>query len=202
MGPTESWERMYRSSDVSQLPWYTADLDPDIASGLGTHGPPTGRILDLGTGPGTHAVHLAKLGYIVTATDISRSAIARARSHAKSSGVTIDFRVDNILKSKLADAAFDAVVDRGMFHVLPPEARPGYVATVGRILRPEGLLHIKTFSNREPGDWGPYRLSPDELRSYFTEFFNLVTLEETVFQGVVKPPPRALFAAFQRRRRS
>ncbi|MGQ0796449.1 MAG: class I SAM-dependent methyltransferase [Methanobacteriota archaeon] len=202
MDPADSWERTYRAAPVTQLPWYTADLDPDIAKGLRDYGPRAGRILDLGTGPGTHAVGLAKLGYEVTATDISRTAIESARSHARSSGVVIDFRVDNVLKSKLEDGAFAAVVDRGMFHVLPPEVRPRYVATVHRILRPRGLLHVKTFSDKEPGDWGPYRLSPDELRSYFSDFFNLVALKETVFQGVVRPPPRALFAAFRWRRRA
>jgi 2-polyprenyl-3-methyl-5-hydroxy-6-metoxy-1,4-benzoquinol methylase len=198
VGPQGSWEELYRSSAVSKLPWYTAELDPDLATALRTHGPLEGRLLDLGTGPGTHAVGLARLGYDVTATDISRSAITKARSRATSSGVAIDFRVDDILESKLEDRAFDVIVDRGMFHTLEPRDRPRYVSTVHRVLRPRGLLHIKTFSNKEPGDWGPYRLSPRELRSYFEKSFDLVSLGETVFQGGVRPAPRALLATFLR----
>lgn len=193
------WERLYRTTDVSQLPWYTTELDPDIGASLEAHGPAHGRVLDLGTGPGTHAVGLAKLGYEVVATDISPSAVRAAVAHAKKSGAKIDFRVDNILNSKLAAASFDAIVDRGTFHVLSPEARPLYVVTVHRILRPQALLYLKTFSDKEPGDEGPYRLSPGELRSYFREAFDVLSIEDTVFQGTLAPSPRALFAVFRRR---
>lgn len=198
-GTTEWWERLYRSSEASQLPWYTTELDPDIASGLRAHGPSRGRILDLGTGPGTHAVGLAHLGYDVVATDISPSAIRAAKARARKSGVAAEFRVDNILNSSLPAGAFDAVVDRGTFHVLPPEARPRYAATVHRILRPHGLLYLKTFSDKQPGDEGPYRLSPGELRAYFLDAFDIVSIEDSEFQGTLTPFPQALFAIFRRR---
>ena len=196
---TDWWERLYRTSEVSQLPWYTTELDPDVAASLETHGPVHGRILDLGTGPGVHAVGLARLGYEVTASDISETAIRNAKAFAKKGRAAIEFRVDNILDSDLKDGSFDGIVDRGTFHVLPPEARPRYVATVHRILRPRGLLHLKTFSDKEPGDYGPYRLSPGELRSYFLDRFNVLSIEDTVFQGTLAPAPRALFAIFRRR---
>jgi ubiquinone/menaquinone biosynthesis C-methylase UbiE len=58
-----------------------------------------GRLLDLGTGPATQAIELSKLGFQVTATDISENAIARAKSMSKD----IEFIVDDILESKLKD---------------------------------------------------------------------------------------------------
>lgn len=195
---TDWWEKLYKSSEVSQLPWYTTDLDANIAAGLRAHGPSKGRVLDLGTGPGTHAVGLAGLGYDVVASDISPSAIKTAKATARKANAEVEFRVDNILKSNLDDTSFDAVVDRGTFHVLPPEARPRYVSTVYRILRPEGLLFLKTFSDKEPGDYGPYRLSPGELRAYFRDLFHVVSIEDSVFQGTIEPSPRALFAIFRR----
>ncbi len=199
MGATDWWERLYRSSDVSQLPWYSAELDPDIESALGAHATEGARILDLGTGPATQAVALARRGYSVVASDISETAVRKGRSLAKEEGVRIVFRVDNILDSRLEDALADVIVDRGVFHVLPPEARPVYVKQVRRIVRPRGLLLLKTFSDKEPGDDGPYRLSPGELRGYFLDSFDVVSIEETVFQGTLRHAPRALFAVFRRR---
>jgi len=195
---TDWWEKLYKSSEVSQLPWYTTDLDGDIATALKAHGPAKGRVLDLGTGPGVHAIGLSRLGYDVVGSDISPSAIKGAKAAAGKSNAKVEFRVDNILKSNLEDQSFDAIVDRGTFHVLPPEARPRYVSTVYRILRTEGLLYLKTFSDKEPGDYGPYRLSPGELRAYFRELFHVVSIEDSVFQGTLEPAPRALFAIFRR----
>lgn len=199
MARSDWWERLYRSSEVDQLPWYTTALDADIAGGLKAHGPANGRVLDLGTGPGTHAVGLARLGYDVTATDISKTAVESAKTCAKENRLQVTCLVDNVLNSKLPDASFDAVVDRGTFHVLLPKARPLYVTTVHRILRPRAMMYVKTFSDKEPGDWGPYRLSPGELRSYFRDRFVVMSIEDSVFQGTIEPAPRALFATFRRR---
>lgn len=193
------WDRLYRSSDVSELPWYTPTLDEHIATALRDHGPVGGRILDLGTGPGTQAVELAKLGLEVLATDISPAAIRTARARAKAAGVKIDFRVDNVLDSRLEDASVAAIVDRGVFHTVAPEARPRYVEQVRRILAPGGLLLLKTFSDQEPGEYGPYRFSPGELRSCFLPTFDLISLEDAVFQGPQDWAPKALFAVFRRR---
>ena len=197
--PTDWWERLYRSSNIEQLPWYTTSLDPDVEAGLGAHGPIRGKILDLGTGPGTHAIALAHQGHQVVATDISATAIRKAATLAKRDGAKVDFRVDNILNSKLDDGLADAIVDRGTFHVLPPETRHLYVASVRRILRPGGLLFLKTFSDKEPSEGGPYKLSPGELRAYFKDAFDVLSIEDTVFQGTLEPAPRALFATFRRR---
>jgi len=197
--PMSSWEELYRTSQVSKLPWFAADLDRDLHRALKRFGPFRGVLLDLGTGPGTHAVGLAKLGYEVVATDIAASAIRAARAYADEAGATIDFQVDDILHSKLKDGRFDGAIDRGVFHTLSPPDRKTYVTTLRRILRPRGWLHLKCFSDKEPGNWGPYRISRKALRASFRDGFDVVSLRDTVFQGNVRPYPRALIATFQRR---
>ena len=67
--PTSWWEDLYRTRDVSELPWYTPALDVDLGAALATHAKPGSRILDLGTGPGTQAIALAKRGFVVLAYD-------------------------------------------------------------------------------------------------------------------------------------
>ncbi len=197
--PTSWWEEIYRTSDVSDLPWYTPALDSDFDIALTTRLPAGGRVLDLGTGPATQAIALARRGYVVIATDIAPSAIAKARRAAQREAVRIDFRVDDILESKLPDAVVDAIMDRGVFHTLPPESRPAYVTTVRRILRPNGYLFLKVFSDEEPRQQGPYHFSPAELRGYFDASFDVLSLEAAAFRGTLRNAPKALMASLRRR---
>jgi len=156
------------------------------------------RVLDLGTGPATHAMNLAKRGFDVVGSDISPSAIKKAKAAAKAAGLTIEFRVDDILTSKLEPDLVDVIIDRGVFHVLPPDKRSAYVDTVRRILRPKGWLLLKCFSDKEPGTFGPYRIAAKELRGYFIEKFEILSIANTTFEGTLKPNPKALFATFRR----
>src|SRR5437762_3383289 len=50
-------------------------------------------ILDVACGVGTQTLGLAALGYAVTASDLSRAAIARAQREATQRGLAIDFSV-------------------------------------------------------------------------------------------------------------
>ena len=196
--PTTWWEGLYATSDVENLPWYTPDLDKDFERALKEHRLQGTRILDLGTGPATHAMNLAKRGFEVVGTDISPSAIKMAKAAAKVAGLTIEFRVDDILTSKLPGNFVDVIMDRGVFHVLPPEKRSVYVDTVHRILRPRGWLLLKCFSDKEPGTFGPYRIAANELRGSFAEKFEILSIVNSVFEGTLKPNPKALFATFRR----
>src|SRR5207247_10587374 len=108
------------------------------------------------------------------------------------------FSVPDLLTPRLAPSRIGALVDRVVFHVLPRDKRPCYVETVHRVLRPNGWLFLKCFSNKEPGTWGPFRIGEPELIGYFRGPFEVRSVVETVFQGNVKPPPKALFATFRR----
>lgn len=197
--PTDWWEDVYRKSDVTDLPWYSPVLDADFERALKAHVPAEGRVLDLGTGPATQAIQLAKRGYDVVATDIASSAIAKARHAAAKEGVRIDFRVDDILDSQLPDALVDAIMDRGVFHTLEPESRPRYAAEVRRILRPEGFLLLKAFSDKERRQGGPYHFSPSELRACFRDSFDVLSVDDAAFHGTLGESPKALIAVFRRR---
>ena len=193
------WEDVYRTSDVSELPWYTPVLDTDFEQALKQHVPDGCRVLDLGTGPATQAIALAKRGYRVVATDIAAAAITKARHAAGREGVDVDFRVDNILDSKLEDGLVDAIVDRGMFHTVPPDLRTRYVTAVHRILRPGGHLILKAFSDQEPRQEGPYRFSREALRGCFEDAFEVLSLRDALFRGPYTRPPMARIAVFRRR---
>lgn len=50
-----------------------------------------GALLEVGSGPGTQAIELAKRGFRVTATDISSTAVAKAEERASKEGVPVHF---------------------------------------------------------------------------------------------------------------
>ena len=64
------------------------------------------NFLDLGTGPGTQIMWLAKRGYKVIGSDLSDAAINRAKN-VYANEKNVDFIVDNILNSKFKDSEFD-----------------------------------------------------------------------------------------------
>ena len=139
------WNNLYANeASVGSLPWYNKDLDYDLKEHLRTMNITKGRFLDLGTGPATQAIELSKLGFQVTATDISENAITRAKRMSKD----IEFIADDILESKLKDDSSDYIFDRGCFHVLEPSSRQRYVNQVSRLLRDEGYCSSKHLAQK------------------------------------------------------
>jgi 2-polyprenyl-3-methyl-5-hydroxy-6-metoxy-1,4-benzoquinol methylase len=191
------WEKTYRDEPVEALPWYYPDLDPDVKAALDEMKASNGRLLDLGTGPGTQAVALARMGFTVTASDLSSAAIEKAGKPALEEGLDIEFVQDDILDTKLS-GPFDYILDRGCFHTFPPEKRNLYLDSVTKILRPGGILLLKCFSAKETGE-GPHRFTPGEIRWYFEDLFEVISIKETSYPGTRDPSPISLFCILRRK---
>jgi len=158
-----------------------------------------GSALDLGAGPGTQAIHLASRGFDVTATDISVAAIRLASEKARKLGIEITWEQDDILDTRL-NRQFDLIFDRGRFHVLEPGRRMDYVRVVSGLLNTGGYLFLKCFSRSQPGEEGPYRFTPEQIRNIFGGRLSVLSIKETVYQGTLDPLPRALFSTMRRER--
>lgn len=197
-GEFPDWERLYREEEVETMPWYHAGIDPDLEAALQDIGITSGTVLDIGTGPGTQALALAELGFRVTATDLSDSAVKKARTAARKRRIKVNFLLDDILRCAL-DTQFDLVLDRGCFHVLSPGLRRDYVKTVAGLVRPGGYLFVKCFSHKETVfQGGPCRFTPDDIRQIFGQRFIVESVKDTVFHGRLVPPPQALFCVMRK----
>lgn len=194
-----NWRELYRDEAVEGMPWYFPDIDPDLARALDARGLTSGRALDLGTGPATQAFALQARGFNVTGSDLSSHAIERAKARADQESKHIQFVQDDILATRL-QGPFDVVFDRGCFHVFAPEQRAQYVRTVAGLVAPSGVLFLKCFSEQQPGDYGPYRLSPKDIEASFGEAFEIVSIERTVYQGPLPQQPLALFCTLRTKR--
>jgi 2-polyprenyl-3-methyl-5-hydroxy-6-metoxy-1,4-benzoquinol methylase len=192
------WREIYRERPIEQMPWFCPELDPDVAAALDRLGLTSGKALDLGTGPGTQAIGLAKRGFDTTGSDVSEAAVADASRRAEAAGTAVRFVADDILASELGET-FDVVLDRGCFHVMAPEQRPKVVASIAKLVRPGGYLLLKTFSAKQPGDFGPYRFTPADIGEAFLSAFDIESIQETIYQGQLVPPPFALFSVLSRK---
>ncbi|OLC33921.1 MAG: hypothetical protein AUH84_06055 [Thaumarchaeota archaeon 13_1_40CM_4_38_7] len=195
-GRFPNWDILYRQN-VKILPWYSEKLDADLENEIKQRKITKGRFLDLGTGPGTQAIQLANMGFVVTGTDLSENAIQKAR---KLDG-TINFMVDDILDSKLEKNSFDYILDRGCFHVLPNDIWNQYCKKICEILDENGLFFLKCFSIKEKMlTYGPYRFSEQDLRNIFGKDFVIENIIDSVYQGTLPFFPKSLFAVMSKKK--
>ncbi len=188
------WDLFYKENDVSTMPWYHKELDADLEDTLNEHGIMSGTFLDLGTGAGTQAAALAKMGFKVTGVDVAFHAIL----NAKNTSSRAQFVQDDVLETKLTEK-FDYVFDRGCFHVIAPKNRWKYVLNVSSLMAPGGTLFLKCFSASETRVTdGPYRFSSEQIEEIFMDEFEVEQIRETVYQGTLSPFPKALFAILRK----
>ncbi len=192
------WEKLYRDQEVETMPWYKPDLDLNFERNLADLKIVSGLVLDIGSGPGTQALELAKRGFQVIGTDISATAVGKARDLAEKEKIGVEFIHDDILHTRL-DKKFDLILDRGCFHVLPLYERDNYVKIVANLLKPGGYFFLKCFSVKETTDGGPHRFTPRGITGYFQNRFEIVAIQDAIFKGTPSHRPRALSCVMRKR---
>ena len=91
------WQERYLSGD---LPWDTNRPSVELQRVLREECLEPCRAIELGCGTGTNSVWLAQQGFEVVGVDLAPAAIDRARQRAAAAGVTVDFRVADVLTAE------------------------------------------------------------------------------------------------------
>jgi SAM-dependent methyltransferase len=132
--------------------WRTVDnsaayLAPYLAAGT--------NVLDVGCGPGTITVDIARLVAPgrVRGIDAAADVIADARASAGESA-NVEFTVDDIYALAAADASFDVVHAHQVLQHLPDPV--GALREMRRVCKPGGVVAARD------GDYGAFRWYPDE----------------------------------------
>jgi SAM-dependent methyltransferase len=162
-------------------PWDIGRPQPAFVS-LAEAGALAGALLDAGCGTGEHTILAAVHGARALGLDVSPRAIDIARRKAAERGIDASFRVFDALHLDTLDETFDTIIDSGLFHVFDDAARAQYVAAVNAALRPGGHLHLMCFNDRQPGDWGPRRVTEGELRAAFASGWRIDSLAADRFE--------------------
>ena len=184
------------SSAGPSPPWDIGRPQPAFVR-LADAGALTGSLLDAGCGTGEHTILAARYGARALGIDVSPRAIEIARRKTAESGVDTSFRVLNALHLVTLGEAFDTIIDSGLFHAFDNAARTRYVAAVHAVLRPGGHLHLMCFSDRQPGDWGPRRVTEGELRAAFGSDWRIDSIAPDLFDinpGLGPPTAEAWLA--------
>jgi len=141
-----------------------------------------GSVLDVGCGTGENALYLAGLGYEVWGIDGAAAAIEKAQAKAAQRGLKANFLVADALDLQRLGRTFDTVIDTGLFHVFSDEERPLFAGSLATVLRPGGTYYMLCFSEREPGSWGPRRVTQAEVRATFSQGWRINAIREAAFE--------------------
>ncbi len=140
-----------------------------------------GRVLDVGCGTGEHALMAAALGCDATGVDLAQTAIAAARKKGLQRNLKARFEVLDALRLPSLGEQFDTGLDSGLFHVLDPESRVAFAKGLRAVIQTGGRYYILCFSDLQPGTWGPYRISQEDLRNAFQTGWAIESIEPSRF---------------------
>jgi SAM-dependent methyltransferase len=176
---TPHWDTNYAPGPPP--PWDIGHPQPAFVR-LADDGLLRGRVLDVGCGTGEHALLAAAGGADAVGVDVAPRAIERARGKAAERGIKARFEVADALSLADLGLTFDTVIDSGLFHVFDDQDRARYVASLATVLRDGGRCYLMCFSDRQPGGFGPRRVSQGELRTAFGDGFRIAGITADTFE--------------------
>jgi cyclopropane fatty-acyl-phospholipid synthase-like methyltransferase len=193
----EGWDEVYRIHKLDEIPWHSSRPDRNLVKLIREKKIKKGSVLDMCSGDGTNSIYLASKGFKVVGVDISSKAVEIAKERCKKRNVMCNYSVGDILRIK-SDKKFDFVFDRGCFHHISNKNKPKYARLVNRLLKKKGKFFLLCFSDRNP----PFEknLSKKDIIGYFSEYFNIIFIKDSVHKEPNTEQKRYLYAAFMERK--
>jgi len=184
IGPNRTAE--FDASYEGTPPWDIGHPQPAFLA-LAQSGALAGRVLDIGCGTGEHALMAAQLGLDAIGIDSSPKAIRLAQKKAGERHLDARFVVGNALELELGSEQYDTVLDCGLFHVFDDRDRASFVRSLHAAVAPEGRYFMLCFSDKQPGEWGPRRVSRVEIASSFTDGWRIESIEDSTIEITIDP---------------
>ncbi len=177
--PTAWFERLYAAGAAGAvtMPWDHADphwLLADWTRGRTVR--PGERALVVGCGLGGDAEHLARLGFVTSAFDISATAVETARSRHPETDA--DYHVADLFDLP-ADwwRGFDLVVEIYTVQALPVALRERATASIRDLVAPGGRLLVVQAAHVEGDDGPPWPLTRAQIEAFGADGLEPVAIE-------------------------
>lgn len=97
------------------------------------------------------------------------TAIETARREAEGRGPRCNVPGDGRPRPARDRQDFSTVIDSGLFPTLSDPERPRFVPNLSMVLKPGETCFIFGFSDLEPGEYGPRRITPKEIHAICSE---------------------------------
>jgi SAM-dependent methyltransferase len=141
-----------------------------------------------GCGTGEHTLMAARIGLDAIGIDAAPAAIALAEAKAHDRNIAARFLVHDALRLPDLGTQFDTVLDSGLFHVFDDSDRRTYVQNLKAAIAPGGHYFMLCFSERQPGEGGPRRVSQAEIRDSFSDGWRVDAIDPAILQTRLDPP--------------
>ena len=92
-------------------------------------------------------------------------------------GLSVTFQVKDATTLHDLGGRFASAIDFGLFHCFSDDDRGRYVRGLARVIEPGGRLFLACFSDEEPGEEGPRRVSRRELHDTFAAGWDVESVE-------------------------
>ena len=194
---TAWFDPLYKKAEgnAEQVPWARMKAHPEFADWIRLHPAESRakregqRALVIGCGLGDDAEELVRLGFEVTAFDISETAIAWCRQRFPESKA--HYLVADLFEApKDWQAGFDFVLEIYTIQALPLRVRPDAIRAIMDFVAPDGLLlavcHGRPAKDREP-EGPPWPVSREELNLFIEYGLTELSFEENHSTGTVTP---------------
>jgi SAM-dependent methyltransferase len=167
------WNDRWQRDDFDP-PWNLREF-PDWIERIVDNGqiPPGANILDIGCGSGYLSAELCRKGFNLTGFDFSEEAIKRAIENFGQIEGRLDFYTADATKELPFEGQFEAAIDRGTFHTIPPENYEDYAKFISRRIKSGGVLFIMyadRIARNLPGE--AESNSADKLKSHILDHFS------------------------------
>ncbi len=194
----QGYRERYESGDT---PWDIGRPDFNLVEVVTQRPVASCKALEMGCGTGDNSIWLAQNHFVVTGTDTSDVAVAKAREKAARANVTCNFVLVDSLRNRIAGAPFGFAFDRGCFHSFNSEGdRRRFAQNVAAHLEEAGLwLTLVGNADEHRQGPGPPQRTAGDIVLAVEPYFEVLSLTSGHFGSNRPHPPRAWRCLMQKR---
>lgn len=141
------WEKVFQENSWGKYP--SESLIRFIASNFYKSKRSEIKILEIGCGTGANIWYISREGFSAYGIDGSKTGIEIAKNRLEIENLKANLKVGDILNLPYEDNFFDAVIDVECLYANNFENTKIILKEISRVLKTEGLLYSRTFSNQQ-----------------------------------------------------